>query len=301
METESTRKTTTAAPAPTSDAIPDARASTVMVAGRRVRYHEAGEGPPVVLLHGGGLDRASLSWRHVLPALAGDRHVLAPDLPGYGGSEPLPTGEVTVPGYVSFLEGFLDAVAIESTALVGLSLGGGVALGFALDHPERVDRLVLVDSYGLGGTVPGGRLATTLMTARPVVRLTWWALRRSRRLTGLAVRGILGPGNATPDLVDEVYAVLQTPGAARPWIQLQRNEVAGGRLRTDYVDRLPDLAVPTLLVHGEADPLVPVEWAVRAGTLLPDAEVRLLPGCGHWPPREAPDKVTELVGAFLAP
>ncbi|SEO86976.1 Pimeloyl-ACP methyl ester carboxylesterase [Halogranum amylolyticum] len=270
----------------------------VFVGDHDVFYHVAGDGPPVVLLHGGGWDAAALSWRETVPALAETHTVYAPDLPGYGGSDPL--GETpTTSSYGAFVVDFLDAIGVDAAALVGLSLGGSVALDVALSRPERVSRLVLVDSYGLGGTVPGGSLGALFVRIPRMAEAIEGLLARHRRLTALGVRGIVHPVNLTPELVDDVWAVARDHDG-RAWRAFQRNEVGFGGLRTNYVDRLPDLSVPTLLVHGEQDALVPADWTVRAGTLIPDAEVRILPQCGHWPPRERPDRFTELVGGFLA-
>lgn len=277
--------------------LPGSTTRRVFVGDHDVFYHVAGDGPPVVLLHGGGWDAAALSWRETVPALAENHTVYAPDLPGYGDSDP-PERTPSVDSYGTFVGDFLDAVSIDTAALVGVSLGGSVALAVALSRPERVSRLVLVDSYGLGGMVPGGSLGALF------VRIPWLSeaierlLTRRRRLTALSVRSIVHPANLTPELVDEVWAVARDHDG-RTWRAFQRNEVGFGGLKTNYVARLPDLSVPTLLVHGENDSLVPVEWSVRAGTLIPDAEVRILPQCGHWPPREVPKQFTELVSAFL--
>jgi pimeloyl-ACP methyl ester carboxylesterase len=124
-----------------------------------VRYFDAGTGggdegkPPVVLLHGIGLDAAAISWKRVVPVLARDRRVLALDFPGHGGSDK-PARSYTTPYYAGVLDAFLDSIDVERAALVGISMGGGIALGRALDSPERVSRLVLVDSHGLGRDAP---------------------------------------------------------------------------------------------------------------------------------------------------
>jgi pimeloyl-ACP methyl ester carboxylesterase len=259
----------------------------------------AADGPPLVLLHGGGLDSAALTWRHALPALgrATGRAVYAPDWPGYGESDP-PTRSPSTATYAAVLEAFLDALDLERVALVGISMGGGVALGVALDSPDRVDRLVAVDSYGLGGTVPGGPLGALAVRLR-LAGLSWGLLRRSRLATRLAVRAITGPGTVSTPLVDDVRRALDRSDAGRAFESFQRSEVGVGGLATNYLDRLSALSVPALFVHGERDPLVPVAWAVRAAVLAPEAELRVLGGCGHWPPREAPERFLDAVEPFL--
>jgi pimeloyl-ACP methyl ester carboxylesterase len=112
-----------------------------------LHYRTGGSGPPLVLLHGIGLDAATVSWRHALPALAGDRTVYAPDLPGHGESDK-PDRAYTTAYYLEVIEAFLDELDIDEPALGGLSMGGALALGHTLDSGP-VERLVLVDSYGL--------------------------------------------------------------------------------------------------------------------------------------------------------
>ena len=267
----------------------------------RVRYAPAGpdDAPAVVLLHGGGMDAAEFSWKRAMPALADEFRVYAPDWPGYGESGP-PTRSPTVDYYVGVLGEFLDALGLSAASLVGISMGGGIALGYALSHPDRVGRLVLVDSYGLGGTVPGGPLAAAVSGLPGMDAAVWGLLRRSRRLTALAVRAAVDPRNLTPEFVDDAYALLRRPDAGRAWLAFQRNEVDHHGFRTNYLDRLPDLAVSTLLVHGERDSFVPVEWATRAAALIPDAEVRVFADCGHVPPRERPEEFVRTVREFLS-
>lgn len=282
---------------PAVDLPTDVEAGRADLDGLGVRYLHAGnDGPPVVLLHGGGMDAASVSWRTVQPALAGEFRTFAPDWPGFGESDPPERGPTT-DYYVEVLTRLLDDLGLDSVALAGVSMGGGVALGFALDSPERVDHLALVDSYGLGGDVPGGRIAAWIAGSDRLNGLLWGALERSRWATGLTVSA--ATVEPPPGLADEVYAELQRPGATRAWRAFQRAEVSSTGLRTNYLDRLPDLEVPTLFVHGERDSFVPVEWAIRAATIVPDAEVRVLPNCGHWAPRERPGRVATLLADFF--
>jgi len=289
-------------------ALPGVETRFVSLDGLSVAYltagpddHEGDSDPPIVLLHGGGLDRAALSWKFTIPALTTDRRVYAPDWPGFGESDPpdLPDEEISTDYFLTVLDRFLDALDLVDVTLCGISMGGGVALGYALSNPERVSRVALLDSYGLGGAVPGGRLAHLFVQSSLPSDLVTALLRRSRRLTALSVRGIVAPGNLTDDLIDEVYEIVTRPKSTDTWGAFQRNEVGPTGLRTNYVDQLPDLSVPTLVLHGERDSLVPAEWAVRAGPSIPDREIRILPDCGHWPPRERPETTNEHLRAFL--
>lgn len=148
--------------------------------------------------------------------------------------------------------------------------------------------------------MPGGRVAAAVARLPGVNAAVWALLRRSRRLTALAVRAAVDPRNLSPELVDDAYALVRRPDAGRAWRAFQRTEVGRHGLRTNYLDRLPGLAVPTLLVHGERDAFVPAEWAVRAAALIPDAELRVFADCGHVPPREHPAAFVRAVREFLS-
>lgn len=272
---------------------------TARINGVAVSYTVSGkeDAPPVVLLHGGGFDAVTVSWRYVLGELAESFRVYALDWPGYGESDP-PRRTPTTEYYIEVLDGFLDAVGIEQPALLGVSLGGGIALGYALAHPARVRRLVAVDSYGLGSTVPGRPITTSIVGSALSTPL-WWLIRRSRLLALLSVWLVVHPPNLTADLFDDVLIQLDRPDATNAWQAFQRAEFGRWGVRTNYVDVLPDLAVPTLFVHGEQDALVPVEWAQRAAMLVPTGDLRVLSACGHWAPRERPDAVVDVVHPFL--
>jgi pimeloyl-ACP methyl ester carboxylesterase len=267
----------------------------------RVHCLTAGHaGPPVVLLHGGGVDAAGFSWKYAIGALADSGHrVFAPDWPGYGDSDH-PDIEYTIEYYVGVLSQILDALELPQAALAGLSMGGAAALGLALRHPHRVHGLVLVDAEGLGADVPGGHLGY-LAVHIPGANAAGYALQRhSRWMVRQALAALVGdPAALGEDTVEEAYDLIRRPGAGRAFHTTQADEAGWRRLRTDYTEQLPDLAVPTLIIHGEADPLVPVAWARRAQQRIPGARLVTLPGVGHLSPREAPTAVNTAIGDFL--
>jgi len=274
------------------------------VAGVRLHYLAAGDSdPPVLLLHGGGVDAAGFSFHAAIPALAACCRVLAPDWPGYGGSASPPTAWALAE-HVALLGGLLDALGLARASLVGLSLGGGAALGFALQAPERVERLVLVDSYGLGEELLGG-VVSYLFVHSPLNRLSWAALRllaRTRRLARLTLRATLPrhPERVTEPLLDAFIRLLRQPRAGAAWRQFQRRETLWLRYRASYLQQLPDLRVPTLLIHGANDPAVPVAWAERAHGRIPGSQLVVLPECGHVAPMEQPDACNAALLRFLA-
>lgn len=271
------------------------------VDGQPVHYLMAGTaGSPVVLLHGGGLDSARLTYDPTIPDISADHRVFAPDWPGFGES-PAPPEPWDLSRYETFLGRLVDRLGLERVSLVGLSLGGGLALGFALHHPERVDRLVLVDSYGLGREVPGGLAGYALVRFPFVNEFTWWMLGRSRYLVRKTLEALFAnPRALSDDLVDGAYQLVRQRGAGQVWQAIQRSEVGFRGVRTSYVDQLTNLAVPTLILHGAADRAVPVAWAERAHVLIPNSSLAVVPNAGHWLPRETPDEFARIVMGFLS-
>ncbi|MEX2534191.1 MAG: alpha/beta fold hydrolase [Trueperaceae bacterium] len=273
----------------------------VEVAGLRTHVLRAGDsGPPLVLLHGTAIDSARLTYGASLPQLGKHFRVYAPDWPGYGQSQPGPSAH----GFrflEDFLHAFLDAMGLPRAHLAGFSMGGAAALGLALDHPQRVDKLVLIDSYGLGGTVHLPLLPYLALRVRSADRYVWSVLRRNKgTLRWFLATFVLGNAClATRELVDEVHRQLMAPGAEGAFMDWLRGEIRPGRLRTSYRARLRNLRPLTLILHGARDLIVPAYRARRAVRLIPDARLVLVPGCGHWLPREAPGVVERKVMEFL--
>jgi pimeloyl-ACP methyl ester carboxylesterase len=260
-----------------------------------VRYLEAGEGDPVVLLHGIGLDAAAISWKHAIPALAVDHRVIAPDLPGHGASDK-PDLRYTTEYYIDVLERFVDELDLASPTVAGISMGGGVALGYALDN--EVDRLALVDSYGLGTDASWRPMAAAALRIPGVDQTLWQTMGVNKGTVRDTLRGYMT--QASEEFVDEVHAVLQDDACGRTLRRWQRSEFRTCGFRTCYRDRLSELGALTLLVHGDDDTLLPSAWSERAAERLPDSELHVLPECGHWPPRECPNRFNRLLTEFLA-
>jgi pimeloyl-ACP methyl ester carboxylesterase len=278
------------------------------LAGRRVAVRGLGihcltagkDGSFVLLLHGGGTDSASLSWGPVIGALAAEHCIYAPDWPGYGESD-RPHISYTMSWYVAFLRDLMDALAIERAALVGVSMGGGIALGFAQAWPARVSKLVLVDSYGLQSRAPRHNLGYVLTRLAPLNAATWALMARSCAMVRASLAGIFHDETAISEtLVDEVWAEVRKPDAGYAFRSFQRNEVQWGRLRTVYIDRLREMHTSTLIIHGAEDRLVPAACAIEAHRLVKGSQMELLPSCGHWPQREEPEAFNRILLGFLS-
>ncbi|PSQ03535.1 alpha/beta hydrolase [Halobacteriales archaeon QS_4_69_31] len=274
---------------------------TVTVEGHRLHYIAAGDpsDPTVLLLHGGIVDAAHVTWGECLDPLAREFRVVALDMLGYGESDK-PDTAYSLAHHVDVVAGVVDALPAESVGVAGISMGGGVALGLALRSPGAVDRLALVDSYGLGRELASGRLTYLLARLQVLNRLSLALLSRSRALTKASLAGIARDTDAlSPEAVDAAWAETKRPGVGKAFRGFRAAEVTRKGYRTDYTDRLPDLAVPALFLHGEHDEVFPPAWSERAAELAPEADCRVLADCAHWAPRERPDRVVELLRGFF--
>ena len=277
------------------------RSEWIEVEGLRTHCLMAGRsGSPVLLLHGGGYYSASLSYGPSIGPISQSHRVFAPDWPGYGESDK-PDSDYTTECYEGFLGHLMDGLGLEKASLVGISMGGAISLGFSLRSPQRVEKLVLVDSHGLGKEVPG-RVVSYAMVRLPLLNgLVWAAMGRSRRMVGWSLRTVLHDTQAVgSSFADDVFREAKRPGAGRAWRSWQRSEICLGGYRTNFVDELHTLAVPTLILHGEEDRYVPVSWARRAHRLIRDSTLSVLPQCGHWLTREKSSEFDRAVLGFLA-
>lgn len=260
----------------------------------------------VLLLHGGGVDNAALSWGGVAPRLAQAGHrVLAPDHPGYGQSPAAPW-PATQERLVAYVGDFAAALGLGRHVVGGLSLGGGIAIGHTLARPGDVSGTMLLGSYGLMPRLSDGPLSL------PRQALTWALLRTgalaamTRRLAGnrtalnWSISSLVrDAGQRTPELLDEVWAAAQSGDGFAAFAQWQRDQVQWNRLTTDYRDRLPNVQAPVLIMHGDQDSGVPVARARAAAALVPDVQLEVVAGAGHWVQRDQPDVVIAAMLGFL--
>ena len=270
----------------------------IEVEGLPTRYLTAGEGPPLLLLHGVG-DNA-FDWQWAMPALAHTYQVYALDLPGSGGSaKPLP--DYSPAFFTRFATAFLNALGIERAAVVGNSLGGLVGLRLALSDPERVAALGLVSSGGLGREVtyalrslalPGyGKLAVAWGKRRP------GALQRALGRSALL---FARPWRVPREWIKEQYRLARLPGFLEAQLATLRAQVGLRGQREVLVDRLSHLKVPTLVVWGARDRVLPYSQGQEAAARLPEGTLELVPDCGHAPHVEQPERFVSGLGKFLS-
>lgn len=274
---------------------------TTEVDGLPVSVWKAGnQGSDVVLIHGGGVDSAMLSWREAIPFLAQNHRVYAPDLPGYG-STPFRKGTGSLDFYIPFLEVLLERLGLPRVNLAGISMGGSISLGYALRNPSRVESLVLVDSYGLADNVPAHFLSWLTIKTPGLISMSYAMMRKSRVMMRWSAKSLLGgPELLTESMLAELEDAIADPDAARAFSEFQQNELKLERLKTCYMDRLHEIQAATLIIHGSADSLVPLKYAREAARRIPGANLEVLDGAGHWPMRARPEQFNLVLERFYS-
>jgi pimeloyl-ACP methyl ester carboxylesterase len=271
--------------------------SHVTIHGHDVSYRRGGRGETVLLLH--GLAGSSRTWRAVLPELARTHDVIAPDLLGHGESAK-PMGDYSLGAFASGLRDFLAALDVPSATIVGHSFGGGVAMQLAYQHPELCDRLVLVSSGGLGREVSWLLRLLTLPGAEQLMPLMFPRLIADR---GEDVGRLLGRiGLRSPHLAEmwRAYASLAGAENRRAFVRTIRGVIEPGGQTVSALDRLYLAAhLPTLIVWGNKDDIIPVKHASAAHEAIPGSRLALLVGVGHFPHIEAPDRFLSVLIDFL--
>jgi pimeloyl-ACP methyl ester carboxylesterase len=272
---------------------------TLSLHGDDVHYVKAGGGPVVVLIH--GILGSRRSWEQLVSLLVQDFTVIAPDLLGHGDSAK-PRGDYSLGGHAGRLRDLLDVLGVQRATLVGHSLGGGVAMQFAWLFPERCERLVLVSSGGLGRDVSPILRAPTLPGAEWVLPLISapWLLRGGERLAEQLARFGLRSG---PDLEElwRGYVSLGDAEVRRAFLATIRTVVDPGGQTVSALERLPAVAhIPTLLVWGARDRLIPVSHGVAAQQAIPGSRLEVFEEAGHVPHLSDPSRFAALLREFVA-
>ncbi len=270
----------------------------INVRGLTTRYFTAGnDGLPLVLLHG---DAASaLDWSWVLPKLAATHRVYAPDFPGFGDSAK-PNHNYSVEFLREFLVDFLNAIGVERAVVVGNSLGGLVALRFALSHSEQIAALVLVDSSGLGGSVTP-LLSQFTLPLYGEGMITWCKtpLGAKQRSWLRAALFFAHPAEVPDVWLAEQERMAQMPGFLEATLSSLRDQLNVFGQYQVLLDSLPQLQMPTLVVWGTDDLIFPKEQAQDAVSRLQQGQLALIPDCGHLPQVERPELFSAALSQFL--
>jgi pimeloyl-ACP methyl ester carboxylesterase len=274
------------------------RSEEIELHGHRVSYRVAGEGPTILLVH--GIAGRSEQWIDSMKLLAEDYTVLAPDLLGHGRSAK-PRGDYSLGAYAAGLRDLLLALDCRKATVVGHSLGGGIALQFAYQFPERSARLALVSSGGLGrevhpllraATLPGSELVLPLISNDTV------------REAGTAVSQLVGRlgFRAGPDIAEFArgYGSLADRDARQAFLHTLRAVIDHGGQRVNASDRLY-LAedMPSLIVWGRRDPIIPVHHAGTAHRGMPGSRLEVFDDAGHFPQLDEPVRFARTLADFI--
>jgi pimeloyl-ACP methyl ester carboxylesterase len=275
----------------------EVRSQTAIVHGRSVSYLEAGKGPVLLLVH--GIAGSCENWREVVEPLARHHTVIAPDLPGHGASE-ASAGDYSIGALASGLRDLLLALGHERATVAGHSLGGGVAMQFAYQFPEMIERLVLVSSGGLGPEVSPVLRAAALPGADLFIAVTAGAGQRVGSTIGRGLAAIGLRPNADVAEVTRGYASLQDPARRAAFLDTLRAVVGTRGQRVHAGDRLYLAeAVPVLIVWGARDSIIPPRHGEDAHRAIPGSRLEVFDDVGHLPQLEAPGRFIAALERFL--
>ena len=245
-----------------------------------IHYLSGGCGDPLIVIHGGSTGASA--WRENVEELSQSYTVYVPDLPGFGYSQPM-DGDYYIPELVEFVDKFSHSLGLKSFHLMGHSLGGGVALSYALKFPHKIKKLVLVSSMCLGREIAlWVRFLSTRILCRAIGGTILAVLRGAKWLAGLLSAHI-----------EFVYPFSRTS------IHLGSSLTTLKEQTTVLINRLSEVMVPTLVVWGANDPIVPARQAYAAAELIPDCQVKVFEDCGHSVYRDRIPEFSRLLTGFL--
>ncbi len=272
---------------------------TTVLHGHELSYVDSGSGSVVLFIH--GILGSQGQWAHLIDTMDDDHRVIAPDLFGHGDSAK-PFGDYSLSAHAATLRDLLDHLGVERVTLVGHSLGGGIAMQFFYLFPDRVDRLVLVSSGGLGrevnlvlrsATLPGAAQVLSVIASTPVLSRVE-ALGRGAKKVGWR------PG-ADLSAIWHGFSSLGDSESRRAFLATTRAVIDfGGQSISahDYLANQPP--IPTLIVWGSKDRMIPAWHALSVVDQLPDCSVELFEGAGHFPHLDDPERFARVLREFIA-
>lgn len=263
---------------------------SVDVDGIATNYHRVGSGDPVFLIHGSGPGvSAWANWRLILPGLAEEFDVVAPDIVGFGFTDRPDGFDYNMASWRQHLLGFADAIGLEKFSLVGNSFGGGLAISMAVNHPERVDKLILMGAAGISFPLTEGLdrvwgYEPSLENMEDLMKVFAWneELGTNKELAKLRYEASIRPG------FHESFS--------RMFPEPRQNGIED--LATPE-DQIREITAPTLVVHGRDDQVIPLENSYRFHQLIDNSQLHVYGQCGHWTQIEKAPEFTQLVANFL--
>ena len=275
------------------------RGRTAILNGHEFWYLDSGDGPAVLFIH--GLTGSHRNWAHLVDTLNTDHRVLVPDLFGHGASAK-PMGDYSLGAHAATLRDLLDRLGIDRVTLVGHSFGGGIAMQFCYLFPERVERLVLVSSGGLGRSVSPLLRSATLPGAEwvlPVIASGW--VRGRAEAVGRILARVGWRASSDVTQAWHGFTSLADADSRRAFLATTRSVIDPGGQTVNAHDHLPmTIEIPTLIVWGTRDRMIPAWHATRAHQAIAGSRVELFEGAGHYPHLDDPDRFAEVLGDFMA-
>ena len=282
-----------------------ARKRFLTIGQAKVAYYEEGGGDPLVLLH--GCPFSSYIWRKVTPLLAPSYRCLAPDLLGLGDTETSGNADWSLRAQAAMIVGLLEALGLERVHVVGHDHGGAVAQLLAAEHPERIDRLVIMNAEAYDNWPSPAERPLLRLTQIPVLgslAFRLWSLRPLLRLTLAEGKAVRNPEVLTAELLDGyIRANLSDRHRRRKLKRFLTGQLdpQNNRVTTELLDGLKRFKRPTLLIWATEDPHFGPKWGERLRADIPGAvRLELVPDAGHLLMEERPNRVAELIGGFLA-
>jgi pimeloyl-ACP methyl ester carboxylesterase len=266
------------------------------VAGNRIHYLEYGEGSPVILLHGGGA--GSAIWFRQIEVLSRSHRVIVPDHPVFGLSSQTPYKAPFASSTVRYLLGFMDALGIQNADVVALSLGAQMALAMSIEHPSRVNRLIVIGSSGLGRKFPLlYKVANVPVLGKLIVRPNRWGQDNYFK-TMEVVDYKFDDAAAYKQYTYDVTLTTGHAAAMRSSISVITD--FGGQKSVFTDAELQAIEVPTMAIWGDGDPLFPLLHGYRLQRLVPNSTLHVIENARHVPILDHPDEVNTLITGFLA-
>jgi pimeloyl-ACP methyl ester carboxylesterase len=269
----------------------------INIHGHDIAYRRAGEGPVLLLLH--GIASSSQTWVPVVELLRRDYTLLAPDFLGHGRSAK-PLGDYSLGNHAAGMRDFLQVLGIERATVIGQSFGGGVAMQFAYQFPERCERLVLVDAGGLGREVSWMLRLVTVPAAEYVLPAIFSAPMRNLGESIIGFLNNLGVRHARATEMWGSFASLTDPANRQAFVRTMRAVIDPGGQSISAMDRLYLAAnTPTLIIWGDKDKIIPLSHAYTAHEAIPNSRLEVMEGVGHCPHVEEPYRFVEILVDFL--
>ena len=257
----------------------------------------------VLLLHGAGCDSAMLSWREVFNTFTDDFSVYAFDFLGYGYSDKAEDlkGDQFYDTHVACVKSVVEHYGLTDFVLAGLSMGGAVAIAFALRYPENIKALIPVDSWGLSERMPFHRFSYWYVnhTDLTLAQYRWCAKYRWMARWSISYALIGNKKMITDELVDEVMRSCTGDMAGMSMLNFQRSSADKCRSKPYYLEKLKSLKIPVIYIIGEKDPLVPLNDIYKAAKESPNSQVEVFKGCKHWSVKEQPQKFCEIAAGVF--